>query len=74
MEKDKVIEVLECMNLQSNLHLSPIQTETLIIAREILKRINSDKIRGVMGINCESYPADEYKMADAIVNYLEEKL
>jgi hypothetical protein len=38
--------------------------------QKLREKIDADKIRGVMGINCESYPADEYKMANAIVTYL----
>ena len=72
MDRDEAVEVLE-RHYQVTCMVGEIGV-ALTLAIETLKRIDSDKIRGVMGINCESYPADEYKMADAIVNYLEEKL
>jgi len=40
--------------------------------QKLREKIDADKIRGVMGVNCESYPADEYKMANAIVTYLQQ--
>lgn len=69
MDKNQQIEAIENI-LSSDINLSPMTKQALGSAIETLKRIDAEKIRTVLADNCECYPADEYKMSEAIVNYL----